>query len=364
MTLPRLLLYLPDLDGGGAQRTLINLANALHRAGAFQVLLVLGQQDGPARSWLNTDVPVEVLPPGRARGQILSLRRAIRRFDPQAVMSTLLHGNLTLWLATRWLPSPPKLILRETNSHRHRGDLSVVLRFLAGRAYRRADRFVALSEGVRREMVDLYHLDPARTVTIHNPVDIERFRTDSTPASPDGHFRLITLGRLAAQKNHPCLLRALAQLQDSDIHLTILGEGPARQSTEALIAELALADRVTLAGHVSDPVPYLAQSDLFVLSSRYEGFGHVLVEAMAAGLAVISTDCPYGPADIIADGETGVLVANDDPAALAAAIARLKADAPLRQKLAEAGRRRADDFAAEKIAAQYSTLILSCIGDR
>lgn len=360
----KLLIYCPDLDGGGAQRTLLNLAAGLSETGRFTVELALGAESGPAALWLPEGIHHFTLPPGRARSQVLALRRLILRRSPSAVLTTMLHGNLTLWLATRGMRRRPKIILRETNSHRSRDDLSSKQRWLAGLAYRSADGFIALSEGVLREMHDLYALDPAKTACLPNPIDLDRFRTVGArrpdPQTVDG-LSLLSVGRLASQKNHALLLHAVASAGQTVRSLTILGEGSLRPEIEALTARLSLIDKVSMPGHVAETAPYLATADLFVLSSRYEGFGHVIVEAMAAGVPVIATDCPWGPAEIIEDGVSGIMVPNEDAPALAAAIDRLASDGALRQRLSEGGRARADAFALDRISRRYADMIESFI---
>ena len=130
----------------------------------------------------------------------------------------------------------------------------------------------------------------------------------------------------------------------------------------ALAQELGLADRVLFAGFIADPAPYYAHGDIFVLPSRWEGFGHVIVEAMACGLPVVAFDCPYGPADILGSGEGGVLVPPEDVDALAAAIDRLL-DAPAeRARLAAGAGHVAERFSLARITADYARLIARVAG--
>lgn len=356
----KLLLYLPDLDGGGAQRTLLNLTSVLSDADGITLRLVTGAADGAAMIWCPDNVDRVTLPTARARAQVAALRAAIRDFGPDIALSTMLHGNLALYLATRFMGDRPKIVLRETNSHFYRNDLKPWHTALAGVAYRAADRMVALSEGVRRELMARYRLSPSRCVTIHNPVDLSAVPQRKGSA---GGFHFLSIGRLSEQKNHALLLRAFAALRPDDARMTILGGGPLRGELEYLAAELGIADRVALPGFVADTAAVMKTADAFVLSSRYEGFGHVLVEAMAAGLPVISTDCPYGPADIITNGETGLLVQNDDVAELTEAMNVIRSDAELSARLSANGPVRARDFDANRIGAQYVTLFNECLAE-
>jgi glycosyltransferase involved in cell wall biosynthesis len=261
------------------------------------------------------------------------------------------------------LQARPGLILRETNSHRHREDLGWLRRKLIGWAYRRADAVVALSEGVRKELVEDCAIDPERMVTIHNPVDVASIAA-ATQAVKDGIQEvssngplIVGCGRLHRQKGFDLLIEALADLDDIKVRLVILGEGPERAALEALARSRGVADRVLMPGFENHPEKWLAQATLFVLPSRWEGFGHVLVEALAAGVPVVSAWAPYGPADILDDGETGLMVPTGNAAALGAAIGRLLIDKGLRGRLAEAGRRTAQRFALPVIARRYGDLI-------
>lgn len=358
----RLLFYLPDLDGGGAQRTLLNLAAELNRSSRCDVTVLTGRATGPAERWIDPDLPTAVLPGNRAREQIFSLRREVKSRNPDILFSTMLHGNLAAWFSTRLMIGKPKLVLRETNSHRHRDDLSTLLRWLAGLAYRGADRVIALSHGVQQELEELYRLSVGQVETIHNPVRIDAFEAASPARQiPRTELRILTIGRLAHQKNHADLLRAVAKLGDLPIRLTILGEGPLRADLTTLATELSLQERVEMPGFVEDPGAYLSQADVFVLSSRYEGFGHVLVEAMAAGLPVVSTDCPYGPKDIITSLQDGILVPNEDPDGLAKAILDIWNDADLRDRLSKNGIARAREFDVGSISERYLRTFHDCL---
>jgi len=147
---------------------------------------------------------------------------------------------------------------------------------------------------------------------------------------------------------------ALVRQKVPDAVLWILGEGPDRPALEQQIADLSLGDSVRLLGFRDNPYSYMASADLFVLSSIFEGFGNVVAEALACGTAVVATDCPYGPSEIITDGVSGLLVPPRDPAALAEAIVRVLTDPELRSALAQEGKRRSRDFTAETISGQYA----------
>jgi glycosyltransferase involved in cell wall biosynthesis len=363
----RVAFFLSDLDAGGAQRTIVNLVNSLplHR---FAASLVVGRNSGAARDWLERGNEVIDLGCGRTRDTLLPLRRYLAAARPDVLFATMVDANIVAALATRLGGHRPRLILRESNPHRARNDLGRLRRCAVRWAYARADALVALSHGVGRELVADYGLDPARVVTIHNPVDTESWRQRAQAArqagAPWGSFGadgpvLVAVGRLIRQKGFDLLLRALAQCEGAGrkARLVIVGEGPERGTLEALAHELGVADRVLLAGFVADPAAWYAHADIFVLPSRWEGFGHVMVEAMACGLPVVAFDCPYGPVDILGDGEGGILIPPEDVGALAATLDQILGDADRRARLASAAPQVAARFSEPRIAMDYARLI-------
>jgi glycosyltransferase involved in cell wall biosynthesis len=358
----RIAFFLSDLDAGGAQRTIANLVNALP-PDRFAAELVVARTSGAAREWLQTDRRLVDLGCAQTRGALLPLRRYLAAARPDVLFATMVDANIVAALAARLSAQRPRLILRESNPHRARGDIGWLRRLGIGWAYGQADAVVALSHGVGRELIEDYGLDPARVVTIHNPVDIAAWRRRAQAArqAPWGSFGagapvLVAVGRLIRQKGFDLLLRALAKCR-SNARLVIVGEGPERAALNALAQELGIADRVLFAGFVADPAPYYAHGDIFVLPSRWEGFGHVIVEAMACGLPVIAFDCPYGPADILGSGEGGMLVPPEDVDALAAAIDRLLDSPAERARLTAGAGHVAERFSLDRIALDYARLI-------
>ena len=351
------LFFLSNLNAGGAQRTTINLVRHWPEDRARPVLAV-GRVSGTGRPWLDGIEPVD-LGAGRLRRAVLPLRRSIRRVRPNVLYSTMIGANIVAAASLAGLRNRPLLVARESNSHRARGDLSFAQRVAISHVYRRAAAVVALSEGVRRELIEDCRLEPGRVVTIHNPVDIEDFRSRASdagrPWEGDGPV-VVAAGRLVRQKGFDILLRALAGMRMTGCRLAILGEGPEREALARLSGELGLTDRVVMPGHVADPASWFAHAAAFALSSRWEGFGHVLVEAMACGAPVVAFDCPHGPADIIKEGQTGVLVPPLDGDALAAALDRVLGDGELAARLRAAGRSAAMRFSAPAIARAYAVL--------
>jgi glycosyltransferase involved in cell wall biosynthesis len=365
----RVAFFLSDLDAGGAQRTFINLVNGLP-ADRLSATLVVARNTGAGKGWLASERGLVDLHATRIRDALFPLRRYLTTERPDVVLATMVDANIVAALASQFLASRPRLIVRETNSHRARTDLGRLRRIGIRWAYPKADAVVALSHGVGRELITDYALDPTRIVTINNPVDIEGWHRRASAAragaAPWGAFGaggpvLVAVGRLIRQKGFDLLLRALARCRRAgqSARLVIIGEGPERDSLDALTRELGLTHRVRMAGFIADPAPWYAHGDVFVLPSRWEGFGHVIVEAMACGLPVIAFNCPYGPADILGDGEGGVLVPPEDFDALAAAIDHLLGKPHDLARLTEAAPRVAARYSQDRIATDYARLIES-----
>jgi len=225
--------------------------------------------------------------------------------------------------------------------------------------YRFANRIAAVSEGSALDTARLARLPSDRVTVLHNPIPQRPMPSpeasamaDTLWACPPGQ-RVLTVGSLKDQKNHHLLLRALAAWSRPDVRLMLLGKGENEARLRALASDLGIADRVIFAGFHADPSPFYATADLFVLSSDYEGFGNVIVEALSFGVPVASTDCPSGPSEILQGGRFGRLVPVGDAQALARAMEVALAAPADREALI----RRAADFAPEIAARKYLDLL-------
>ena len=370
MTIPSALFFLSDFGGGGAQKTLLNLAGAIDPA-MLDVEFTVADTRGPASIWVPPGLAFHDLEgrSGMARS-IPALARVIKERKPDVILSTMLHANIATWLAARLAASGAAVVLRETNSHRAQTGLGSLYRRLGRIAYRRADLVIALSEGVRRELVEDMALEPGRTVTIPNPVQVAAIRQQVRKArrrpSPLPKWRgptIISVGRLFPQKAYEVLIDAVAR-HLPDARIVILGEGPDRAALTQQAAQLGIAEQLVMPGFIEDVAPYLAHADVFALSSRWEGFGHVIVEAMAAALPIVSTDCPYGPTDIIEHEKTGLLVPPEDADALGRAIAMIAAEPALARTLARSGAAAAERFEATRIADRYCEVLKGAAAPR
>jgi glycosyltransferase involved in cell wall biosynthesis len=325
----RLLLVLPSLERGGGERVLLQLAESFLAAGRdVHMVALLG--GGPLRSVVPAAVTLHELidvndaPQGlvlawRAFPKLVSLIHAVR---PDAVLSTMTGTNLLIVLACMRAGIRTRLVLREASSLVN--TKSAVKRQAMRWLYKQAHELVAVSAGVARDLRGL-GLSGDRIHVIRNPVDVNRLRQLAAIGMPqtveDKSPYVVSLGRLTEAKDFPTLLRAYASsaLRGSH-HLIIVGEGEQRTTLERLVRDLGVADRVLLLGAMDNPYGVVAGAAMHVLSSRWEGYPNVLLEALALGVPVVSTDCPHGPREILGGGHHGRLVPVGDAAALASAM--------------------------------------------
>lgn len=325
----RILLVLPSLDRGGGERVLLQLAESFQAAGR-EVHMAALRGGGPLRAVISGTVMLHELIAAddaleglalawKALPRLVSLIRKVR---PHAVLSTMTGTNLLVVLACMWEGGRTRLVLREASSLVN--TRSVLKRQAMRWLYRRADGLVAVSAGVAQDLRGL-GLSDDRIHVIRNPVNVERLRqladADLPPEMHDNSPYVVSLGRLTEAKDFPTLLRAYATsaLRGSH-HLVIVGDGQQRANLENLVRHLGLAGRVLLTGAMDNPYRVLAGAAMHVMSSRWEGYPNVLLEALALGIPVVSTDCPHGPREILSDGRYGRLAPVGDTAALASAM--------------------------------------------
>jgi glycosyltransferase involved in cell wall biosynthesis len=355
----RILLAITALGAGGAERVIIRLAHHLVAQG-HRVTLLTFEAPGTAPYYpLRSDVDLRQLgipagpwPLRRSLERVRALRRAVRDCRPDVVIAFLVKVNVMMALATRGLGVP--LILSERNNP-ERQEVDPLWSWMRAWTYPLADRVVTPSRGV---LACFPSAVQRRGRVIPNPVD----RLPSPPL-PSESRRIVAVGRLVPQKGFDLLLRAFAEVapERPGWTLVIFGEGQERARLEHMRDELGLADRVGMPGITAAPGQWVEDAEIFVLSSRFESFGNVVTEAMSAGLAVVSFDCPWGPGDIVRHEVDGVLVPPEDVTALADALRRLMADRDLRRRLGNAARSGVRRFAAEPIMGLWSELIVDAM---
>jgi glycosyltransferase involved in cell wall biosynthesis len=331
----RVLFFTPTLGAGGAEMQLLRLLGSFDRSEVAPVLCV-ARAGGSYERRLPPDVPLHVCTQN-VRSSLVSaarslrpLRRRMRELQPQVAVSLLEHTSLALSGSLLGLRPRPKLVLGIQNNFSlgmQKAPLHVrrLLAPLYLRAYARADHVVALSRGVADDLQRQLPAVAAKTSVVYNAgMDHELEQRalepllEPRPSAP----LIVACGRLVEQKDFATLLEALARLETRPSpELWLLGEGPLEAALRARARQLRIAERVRFRGFRDNPYPFMAAADVLALSSRWEGFANVIVEALACGTPVVATDCPYGPAEILDHGRHGALVPVGDAGALARALA-------------------------------------------
>jgi glycosyltransferase involved in cell wall biosynthesis len=235
--------------------------------------------------------------------------------------------------------------------------MSPFWRFMAPMVARRSARLVMQTANAKSALPDNLR---AKASVIPNPVVLpER----GEPAVKAAGTRFVAAGRLEPQKGFDLLLEAFEPVarRIGDASLTIHGEGSQRSALEAQVVRLGLAGRVFLPGTTKAPGGWISPGDVFVLSSRFEGFPNVLLEALTGGMAAVAFDCPWGPGEILADGQSGLLVQAENVAALGDALISVGTDDGLRHRLAAAGHASAYRYSAPFVAARWDEVISDAV---
>jgi glycosyltransferase involved in cell wall biosynthesis len=394
---------IPDLNGGGVQRVVMILARAFAARGA-KVELVVCRAAGQLAAQVPTGVDVVELRPGnplvaqlaalrvdpggalglarlvlsrdrpsRNLSHLCSLAEYLRRSRPHSLFAAAPYLNIAAVLARRLAAVPTRIIVSERTQFssgkpsKRRREARRLARPL-GRAYRQADAIVAVSKGVADDLARTVGLPREAIVTLHNPTITPDFAQKA--AEPVDHPWLVNpgpptilaVGRFGTQKDYPTLVRAFALARrERPLRLMIIGDASdqadghgRRAEVVALAGELGLGEDLQMPGYLTNPLPYMKRAGILVLSSRYEGLPNVLVEALACGTPVISTDCPSGPREILEDGAYGALIPVGDPNALAAAICATLDNPPNADRL----KARAAEFDYDRAIAGYEKILL------
>ena len=359
----RIALLLPDLRGGGAERVMLDLAHEFVRAG-HDVEFVLMNASGHFLPNALQDSSVVDLSVTRIREVPGRLVRYLRGRKPDALIANMWPLTSMSVVSQALSGRGCKLLLLEhcvlSQQYASWGIAhGLLMKFSLTLTHRFADTIAAVSEGAAADLAALARLPIERISVLPNPIpkkarpsEEQRKAAETLWNSASGQ-RILAVGSLKNEKNYFVLLRAFALLGRFEARLMFVGDGELQQDLLSLAKLLGVADQVIFAGFHFDPAPFYATADLFVLSSDYEGFGNVIVEALSFGLPVVSTDCPSGPAEILDHGRYGRLVPVGDATALAAAI-----DSALKEPVdRDALIGRAADFAPELAARKYLDLL-------
>lgn len=364
----RVCFVLPSLNGGGAERAAVQVLNGL-AAGKWDRSMFLFERTGPYLADLDPAIVLASAPAPSRGERWQALRRFIKEADPHVVVAFLSYA--TTLSATRAAQTSARVVFnQQTPMTAFLGDADyqwrhgwrrTVFTATARLTYSAADLIVATSNGVAGDLTKNFGVDPEAIEVVPNPVDLDavRARGRDTAALPSasGAPVIVAAGRLADAKNYPLLIDAMRVLRQSvPARLFILGQGELEPELRRRIADAQLEDAVTLLGFHRNPWKYIARADVFALSSHYEGFGNVLIEAMALGVPVVAT-ASAGTRDIVEHGVDGLLVERHTAAALAAALLSVLDSPERRARMAIAAQAAAERFAAPKVIARYDAVL-------
>ncbi|MDP5238380.1 glycosyltransferase [Uliginosibacterium sp. 31-16] len=361
------LFVIPSLHGGGAERVMLTLLQHFDRARIRPVLAVVDMRNAAYRDAVPADVELIDLGCTRVLAALPKIIRLLWARRPDLLFSTLGHLNLALSLVRSLFPCGVRHVARETmvvSEYLREFRRPRLWALLYRHAYRRVDRLVCQSFDMRDDLVGRFGFPPDKTRVIRNPLALAVIRARCAEPLPAefaarvaGRLRLVAAGRLVAQKGFDLLVAALAQCPALDVQLDILGEGPERAALQTQIDAAGQGERICLRGFQANPYAWFAAADGFVLSSRYEGFSNVVLEALASGTPVVALPCPGGVREALT-GVPGCEIAGEVSAeALADALRQWAVRGPARVPAEVVA-----PYAVEAIVGQYEELLLAAGG--
>jgi glycosyltransferase involved in cell wall biosynthesis len=351
--------FIPALRGGGAEKVFVNIINYLKRDG-FDVTLIVMEKEGPYLQVLHENIPAEEIGSFEPLA-LIRLVLLLNKKEYDTIISALPASNLLNCMAKiiskRFVSIITEHAFFSVYSHITRRIKTRIRVFLMRLCYSKADKAIAVSRGAAEDLASQTGLRMENIEVIYNPLDLNDIEKKSKQQPDHSWLKkktspvLVSVCRLEPPKDFDTLFDAMTQIPDC--RLIVLGEGYLEERLRRQVQNMNLQDRIDFSGFVENPYAYMAASDGLILSSDFEGFGYVLVEAMAVGTSVVSTNCPGGPAEILDNGKYGHLTRPRDANSLAHAIEKTL-DTPHDRELLRA---RAQEFSIDKIIEQYITVI-------
>lgn len=363
----KVMFFIYRLSYGGAARTIMNIVNHLDR-NKFEPILVTLNYTFAYEQYLKNDVELVKLDTKRLRSSIVPLAKLIQKEQPHILFSTIPNYNIIATLAKLISRTKTKVIVREAAFLGREDKINLKLRFY-GFIYKFSKKVIALSQGVKENLVERYRVQRDKIEVIYNPVDLAYINKAKKEAIDDEYVSIfstkrkviVTAGRLVKEKDQQTLLRAFQQVVSKvECNLVLLGEGELEHNLKKLAKELNIEDYVYFIGFQQNPYKYFYQADVFALTSLTEGFGHVLVEAMATNTPVVSTRCAPGGEEVLENGVYGKMCEVGDSKEIAESLLTiLQMDDKQLTHIIEKGKERARTFSVERIVKQYETIFLN-----
>lgn len=371
----KILIFIPSLAGGGAERTIINIMKYIDK-NMFNVVLVMVNENiknNNKHEYIDLvpeDIEIKYLNCKLSNYNVFKiisrLSKTIYNEKPDLIFSTTIKANIIAIVAKLICKVKIPIVVRESNNRTEAG-ITILGKLITSYLYKKSQHIISLSKGVKLDLVNNFKINKNNITVIYNPIDINEISKLSLETVDDILIDnsckiIIASGRLVEQKDYPTLLKAFKQIQrEINCKLLILGKGPKEEELKQLCKELNIHNDVVFLGFKYNPYKYMSISDLFILSSRWEGFGHVIVEAMAVGTPVIATNCKSGPSEIIKNEYFGKIVDVGDYDMIAKNAIEILTDRNMRQELSKKSLERSKDFDAQEIVKQYESVFLHII---
>lgn len=314
----KIFFILPSLHGGGAEKITINLAREISKQGYF-VEIILFEKKGIYLEEIEKEIKIFSLNAKKIRSSIIPLFIYLKKNKPSVIISVMTNANIIALFLQFFLKI--KVIVTEHNLFSQEKESlgfykKKIYFFLAQILYPRAISIVAVSNGIANDLINNVKINKKKVITIYNPIDIDNIKKNINEKivhkwiGNDNFIVILGIGRLSSQKNFSLLIHSFSQFKKKkpNAKLVILGEGEERKELEKLIFKLKLTNDIDMPGFIKNPYPYLSKSNIFVLSSNYEGLPTVLIESLICRTQIISTECGSGPREILKSGKYGAIV--------------------------------------------------------
>lgn len=371
----RVIFIVDNLNAGGAERVIRTLADKFNK-NIFEVtLLLFNYNDNNQRKYtLPSNINIVILNRNK-KFALFALTKTIRKISPDIVFSTLAPVNIICILAKLLIrDNTIKFIIRETTiksisieNTKKRKIEKLIYKYLIRSFYNYADSIIALSEGAKRDLVENFGVIESKVKVIYNPLDIEEITEKSLEnvqgLNPES-IKIVCVGSLLKSKGHIFLIQAIEILikeYQYPIEAYFIGNGKMKDVLYNEVSKRNLISNIHFLGFRTNPYKYVRNSDIFVLPSLWEGFGNVIIEAMACNTPVISTSCESGPKEIITNTVNGLLVEPHNIEALVNAIKSIIENEELRYRIVMNGAKRAQDFNVKIIVKEYENHVISLL---
>lgn len=312
----KILIYLPNLQGGGAEKVYTNLAN-YWTSKNIEVIFMLNKKTGPFINQLNKKIRIIDLNINRIRKSFFAIPPVLREEKPDIFLSAMWPLTSITILIKKIFFLKTKLIVSDhvnlTESIQKETNFNYTLfKYIVMFTYKFSDGIICVSKGVKKNIIEISRVDSEKIHVIYNPLILEdnsKILNKQKIRTKLNKIRFLSVGTLKVQKNHAMLIEAFSMISKRyNVELMILGDGPEKNNLKNLIIKNNQINRIFIKDFDIDVKKYYLQSSCFILSSNWEGFGNVIVEALHYGLKIISTNCKYGPSEILENGKYGSLI--------------------------------------------------------